>query len=214
LIVPDVYISLVLVSRKVALILHNVHRSSTSLQRKGVAVIDKICPHDLDLLDWAILLVCLDHAQLLDDLHTIFHPSKDSVLAVQPRCRREGYEELRAVRIGTGVGHAENTGAAVLELRRNLVFEFLAVDRFAASSRARRITALYHEVGYNAVEYEVVEVVALGERREVLACLRRMVVVEFDDDGALIILVLNFTIQNGERTMVVSSATSVVILNV
>jgi hypothetical protein len=36
---------------------------------------------------------------------------------------------------------------------------------------------LYHEVGYDAVEYEVVEVIALGERREVLASLWRMIVV-------------------------------------
>jgi hypothetical protein len=35
------------------------------------------------------------------------------------------------------------------------------------------------------VEYEAVEVVALGEGREVLACLGRVVVVEFDDDGTL-----------------------------
>jgi hypothetical protein len=39
------------------------------------------------------------------------------------------------------------------------------------------------------MEYEAVEVVALGERGEVLACLWRMVVVEFDDDGALSMLV-------------------------
>ena len=35
------------------------------------------------------------------------------------------------------------------------------------------------------MEYEPVEVVALGEGREVLAGLGRMVVVEFDDDSAL-----------------------------
>lgn len=35
------------------------------------------------------------------------------------------------------------------------------------------------------MEYEAVEVVALRERREVLARLGRMVVVEFDDNSAL-----------------------------
>jgi hypothetical protein len=194
--------------------LHNAHRSSTSLQRKGVTVINKVCPHNLDLLDGAILLVCLDHAQLLDDLHATLDPSKDGMLAVQPRCRRKRYEELRAVRIGAGVGHAENARAAVLEVRRDLVFELVAVDGIAASPRARRIPALDHEVGNDAVEYEVVEVVALGERREVLARLWRVVVVEFYHDGTLIVLVQAPTAHGGEHAMVVSRATSVVILNV
>jgi hypothetical protein len=40
------------------------------------------------------------------------------------------------------------------------------------------------------VEDEIIEVVALGEAREVLACLRRMIVVEFDYDSALVLSVL------------------------
>jgi hypothetical protein len=64
------------------------------------------------------------------------------------------------------------------------------------------------------VEYEAVEVVALGEGREVLACLRRVVVVEFDDDGALGVLVISLTTVRLRRTIVVSSATSVAILKV
>jgi hypothetical protein len=45
---------------------------------------------------------------------------------------------------------------------------------------------LNHEVWYYAVENQTVEVVALRERREVFACLRRVIVVEFDNDGALV----------------------------
>jgi hypothetical protein len=70
-------------------------------------------------------------------------------------------------------------------LRSDFVFEFLAVDGLPAASSARGITSLYHEIRYYAVEDDAVEVVALCEGGEVLACLRRMVVVEFDDNGAL-----------------------------
>jgi hypothetical protein len=64
------------------------------------------------------------------------------------------------------------------------------------------------------MEYEAVEVVALSEGREVLACLRRMVVVEFDNDSALYELVRAFTTKRDKHTIVVSSAMSVAILNV
>jgi len=44
---------------------------------------------------------------------------------------------------------------------------------------------LNHEVGYNSVEYEAIEVVALSESFEIVAGLRRMIVVELDDESAL-----------------------------
>jgi hypothetical protein len=60
------------------------------------------------------------------------------------------------------------------------------------------------------VEHDAVEVVALGEGGEVLACLWRMVIVKFDDDGAL-----SWSVRaicrciREQHTIVVSSATSV-----
>jgi hypothetical protein len=73
---------------------------------------------------------------------------------------------------------------------------------------------LYHEVWDYAVEDQAVEVVALRERREVFACLGRMVVVEFDDDGALLWLI-GLSVARADRpTIVVSSATSVAMVNV
>lgn len=151
-----------------------------------VRILGKIGPVDFDLLHWSVLLVCLDQAQLLDHLHSALDPAKDGVLAVQPWCRSERYEELGSVCIGSRVCHAENASARVLQCWGYFVLELLAIDGCAAPSGACGVTTLDHEVGYYAVEYEAVEVVTLGEGREVLACLWRIVVVEFDDNGTLI----------------------------
>jgi hypothetical protein len=60
---------------------------------------------------------------------------------------------------------------------------------------------------------QAIEVVTLGEGGEVLASLRRMVVIEFDDNSTLVSLVLssNSNVQN--LTIVVSSATSVAMVS-
>lgn len=56
----------------------------------------------------------------------------------------------------------------MLEIRINLVLEFLAVDGASSSASAGRIAGLYHEVGDNAVEDDIVIVASLRKRREVL----------------------------------------------
>lgn len=73
----------------------------------------------------------------------------------------------------------------MLQVRLDLIFKFLAVDRASTSSCAGRVTTLDHEVWDYAVEDDAIVVAALGELREVLACLRRMLFVEFDSDEAL-----------------------------
>lgn len=64
------------------------------------------------------------------------------------------------------------------------------------------------------MKYEAVEVVTLGESREVLACLGRMVVVELDDNGTLFWSVRCSNMDMRQFTIVVSSATSVAMLYV
>jgi hypothetical protein len=178
-----------------------------------ISLLWKIGPVDLDFLHWSILLVCLDQTQLLDNLHATLHPAEDGVLAVQPWCRSECNEELRSICVWTRVGHAEDTSARVLQCRGYLVLELLAVDRCATSSRTGRVTTLDHEIGNYAVEYQPVEIMTLGEAGEILACLWRMVVVELDDNGALLWLVSQHYHYFQYLTIVVSSATSVAMMS-
>ena len=72
---------------------------------------------------------------LLDNLLPLFvrNLAEDDVAAVEPGGDDGGDEELGAVGVGAGVGHAEEEGLAVLELEV-LVRELLAVDGFAASA--------------------------------------------------------------------------------
>lgn len=67
----------------------------------------------------------------------------------------------------------------------DLVGKLFAVDAGSSSSRACRVARLDHEVGNDAVENDVVVVTSLGEGREILAGLGRVVIVELDGDGAL-----------------------------
>ena len=61
------------------------------------------------------------------------HLAEDNMAAVEPGGDDGGDEELRAIGIRTGVGHAEVEGLLVGELKV-LVRELLAVDGFAAGA--------------------------------------------------------------------------------
>lgn len=90
----------------------------------------------------------------LDDIHAIDNLAEHDVLAVQPRGLDGGDEELGAVRVLARVGHGQQTGASVLQLKV-LVLELLAVDRLAAHAVAvREVATLDHEVGDDTVELE------------------------------------------------------------
>lgn len=119
---------------------------------KQVCFLRHISPVDLDLLNGSILLICLDQAQLLDNLHAALDPAKYRVFSVEPWRRRECDEELGAVRVRSRIGHAEDASAGVLQCWRDFVLKLFAIDRCAAPSSARGITALNHEVGYDAME--------------------------------------------------------------
>jgi hypothetical protein len=147
---------------------------------KHILIIHDICTQKLDLLHGTVLLVCLHQPQLLDNLHSALDSSENCVLAIQPWRRCQGDEELAAIGVRSCVCHAENAGTAVLQTWMNLVFELLAVDGFAATPGARRVSTLDHEVGYDAVKNLIIVVAALGKTREVLACLRSVVRVELD----------------------------------
>lgn len=57
----------------------------------------------------------------------------DDVLSVEPRGLDGADEELRAVGVGTSIGHRHNAGASVLQ-GKVLILELVAVDGLATSS--------------------------------------------------------------------------------
>ena len=61
------------------------------------------------------------------------HPSKNDVLAIQPRGLGGAKEELASVSIGASIGHGEDSGLGVL-LDEVLIGEFVSVDGFAPGS--------------------------------------------------------------------------------
>jgi hypothetical protein len=64
-------------------------------------------------------------------LHAVGHLAEDGVLAVEPLCLYRRDEELRALRVGAGVGHREQPRLGVLD-GEVLVGEPATVDTLAA----------------------------------------------------------------------------------
>jgi hypothetical protein len=73
----------------------------------------------------------------------------------------------------------------MLQGRAKLVLEFISIYRAASTASACRVAALNHEVRDHAVEYDVVVVTPLCETGEILACLWRVLLVEFKGDNSL-----------------------------
>lgn len=88
----------------------------------------------------------------LDDVHALDHGSKDHVFSVQPGRIGRAQKELGSVRVGSGVGHAQNPGPRVAELKV-FVPKFFAVNGFSARAvMIGEIPALAHESGNDAVK--------------------------------------------------------------
>src|SRR5437667_3844621 len=64
--------------------------------------------------------------ELLQDVHALGDFAEQRVLAVEPRRRNEGEEELAAVRAGTGVRHRQLAALVVLHGRAELAVELIA----------------------------------------------------------------------------------------
>lgn len=77
----------------------------------------------------------------MDHVHTANCASEYRMLLVQPRRLLGRDEELRAVGVGTGVGHADRIWLVVLE-RGKLVGKFRPPDALAPSAVAKWIAAL------------------------------------------------------------------------
>lgn len=68
-----------------------------------------------------------------DDLLSLNDLAENDVLTVQPVGGSEGDEELRAVGVGTSVGHGEKVGLGV-SADEGLILELGTVDGFATST--------------------------------------------------------------------------------
>ena len=85
------------------------------------------------------------------DAH-LYDTAKHDVLAVEVRRGHSGDEELAAVGVGAGIGHAQHSGVSVFELKI-FVGELLSVDRFATGAVVvGKVTPLTHELGNYTVE--------------------------------------------------------------
>lgn len=109
---------------------------------------------DADVGLWSVSAVRLHVAEVSHDVHALADASEDRVLAVQVRRRSQRHEKLRAVRVGSCVRHRQDPGASVLELARDLVFEFAAKGRLAAATSPGRVATLDHKVPNDAVKLQ------------------------------------------------------------
>lgn len=76
----------------------------------------------------------------------------------------------------------------------NLILKFLPVDTRAPASRARRIPALDHEILDDPMKDHPVIVARLSQRREVLACLGGMLIIELYYYCALLFSSMRFVV--------------------
>lgn len=102
------------------------------------------------------------------------------MLAVQPLGRRQRDEKLRPIRIGPRVGHRQDAGTAVLQIRMDFVGKLAAIDGGAAAPGAGRIAALDHEIADDAMEDGVVVVATSNQLGEIAARVRRVLPVQLD----------------------------------
>jgi len=132
---------------------------------------------------------------LLDKRISLDDPAKHHVLAIKPRSRDSGDEELASIGAGTSVGHAQEEGHGVLFLEV-LIGKLFSVDAFSSSSISfGEVSTLEHELGDDSVENGslIVQGFALftdtlltcAESAEILSSLRDNISVELEYNPAL-----------------------------
>lgn len=138
-----------------------------------------LCPDDAQWIHGSVVLVSLHHSYPFYHLHAGVHPSKYRVLAIEPLGRRQGNEELGSVRVGSGIGHREDSSAGVLQVTMQFVAKLCSVYGGSTSTRSSRIAALNHEVPDDSVEDHIIVVAAPGQLGKVPARVGGMFPVEF-----------------------------------
>lgn len=109
----------------------------------------RVLDRDIGLGSTRVGTVRLD---LLDQIHTVLDFTKDDVLSVQPRGLYGSDKELGTVRVGSSVGHGQQSGLGVLELEV-FIGKLVAVDGLSTGTvSVGEITTLQHKVGDDSVE--------------------------------------------------------------
>jgi len=148
---------------------------------------------DLDLSGASTRWRRSDSLNSLHDVLTSNDHTEHTVLAIQMRGGHGGDEELRAVGVGTGVGHGQQEWSVVLE-GKVLISKLVAVDGLPTSAiTTGEITTLQHKVGNDSVKDGILEVkrlagsasalLASAQGAEVLSSLGGKVVSQDELDG-------------------------------
>jgi len=129
--------------------------------------------------------------EFFDDVQALLisNLAEDDVLAIQPGGNDGGDEELRAVGVGTSIGHGQHAGLGVSFLKV-LIRKLLAVDRLATGAiTTGEVATLQHELWDDSVEGRALVAEALlasAESTEVLGSLGNYIVVEDEVDPTLV----------------------------
>ena len=137
-----------------------------------LALFNNPSSYNLDLIHGPILRPRLHKAHPLHNPQPTLHPSKNRMLPIQPRRRRQSDEELTPIRILTTIRHTQNPRPGMLQSWIYLILKLFAIYRSATTPSSCGIAGLQHEVRDDAVEDYIIVVAALGEGGKVVAGLK------------------------------------------
>src|SRR5206468_4077600 len=137
---------------------------------------------DLDALDtdaWLARPARVARRYRQQHIQALGHFAKDRMLPIQPGCRNMGNKELGAIRVRSGIGHAQYSWAVVTQLRMKFVGKLVP-----GSPRAcpRGVSTLSHEVGDNPVKGHTVIESLPGKEYKIVHCSRNSIRVETNNN--------------------------------
>ena len=123
---------------------------------------------DFDVFSRFVVFVDFHFFNFKCDVHSSGDTAKDGVLSIQPGSWNGCDEELRAVGVGSGICHADDSWSIVPELVAELIFKFTSPNRFSTRPISQRISSLKHEALNDTMEKQAVIIAILGMGTEIL----------------------------------------------